>query len=284
MTESQQPSHIEMSGVSVQYPGRRRGQTPIEALRDVSLSVPRGQFVALVGPSGCGKSTLLRLVAGLLMPSDGTVRIGGEVIFAPRADVGMVFQRPTLLPWRSVLDNILLPATIVGTPRRVARERADALLDLVGLSGFGDRYPTELSGGMQQRVAIARALLLSPDVLLFDEPFAALDALLREDLAVELERIWLGTAASGSFSSHRDRPSRPTILFVTHSMTEAAMLADVVMVMSPRPGTIIECVPVDLPRPRGRDVLDSLELGATMSQLRRALQAGNAASASRQAP
>jgi NitT/TauT family transport system ATP-binding protein len=192
--------------------------------------------VTLVGRSGCGKSTLLRIVAGLLEPTGGRVTIAGTPVTGPRRDVSLMFQRPALLPWRNVIENVLLPVEVHRLDRRAYRRRAHDLLELVGLDAFATRSPWELSGGMQQRVALCRALVVEPRILLMDEPFAALDALTREELGLELQRIW---------SEHR-----ATILFVTHSIEEAVLLADRVVVMSARPGRIRRVVPVDLPRPR----------------------------------
>ncbi len=217
-----------------------RGGDTVAALADVSLTIQPNEFVCLVGPSGCGKSTLLRLVGGLLPPSAGTITIGGSAVTEPRADTGIVFQAPTLLPWASVLDNVLFPVDMMGKLNAAARQRARALLDLVGLAGFEGKYPRELSGGMQQRAGICRALVHDPDILLMDEPFGALDALTREELTMELLRIW------------REQPK--TILFVTHSIPEAVLLADRVVVMSARPGRIAEIVEVALPRPRDFDM------------------------------
>jgi NitT/TauT family transport system ATP-binding protein len=213
----------------------RAGDT-VAALGDVSLEIRPNELVCLVGPSGCGKSTLLRLVAGLLAPSAGTVTIGGTAVTEPRADTGIVFQAPTLLPWATVLDNVLFPVDMMGRLDNAARARARALLDLVGLAGFEGKYPRELSGGMQQRAGICRALVHDPDILLMDEPFGALDALTREELTIEVLRIWA------------EQPK--TILFVTHSIPEAVLLADRVVVLSARPGRIAEIVEVALPRPR----------------------------------
>jgi NitT/TauT family transport system ATP-binding protein len=212
----------------------------IVALEDVSLEVAANSFVCLVGPSGCGKSTLLRLVAGLVSATRGSVTIGGTPVTEPRADIGIVFQAPTLLPWASVLDNVLFPLRMMGRLAPDSRDRAMELIRLVGLDGFEGRYPRELSGGMQQRAGICRALVHDPAILLMDEPFGALDALTREELTLELLRIW------------RERPK--TILFVTHSIPEAILLADRVAVMSPRPGRIVELVDVALPRPRDFDM------------------------------
>ena len=203
-----------------------RGGDEVAALVDISLEARRNEFVCLVGPSGCGKSTLLRLVAGLMAPTGGAVSI--------------VFQSPTLLPWATVLDNVLFPLDMMGKLDAAGRARARGLLALVGLSGFEGKYPRELSGGMQQRAGICRALVHDPDILLMDEPFGALDALTREELTVEVMRIW------------REQPK--TILFVTHSIPEAVLLADRVVVMTARPGRIAEIVDVRLPRPRDFDM------------------------------
>jgi NitT/TauT family transport system ATP-binding protein len=209
---------------------------PIHALEDIDLEIGDNEFVTVVGRSGCGKSTLLRILDGLLHPTRGRVTIRGSKVDRPRRDVSLMFQRSALLPWRNVIDNVLLPVEVLKLPRRSYRARAEELLSLVGLDGFEGRRPYELSGGMQQRAALCRALIHDPDVLLMDEPFAALDALTREELTLELQRIW---------SEHRK-----TIVFVTHSIPEAALLADRVVVMTPRPGRIARIVPVELPRPR----------------------------------
>ncbi len=208
----------------------------ITALEDVSLAIGTNEFITLVGPSGCGKSTLLRIVAGLILPTAGTATIGGQPIAEPRSETGIVFQAPTLLPWASVLDNVLLPLRMMRRMDSGSTDKAAALLKLVGLDGFESKSPRELSGGMQQRVAICRALVHEPDILLMDEPFGALDALTREEMTMELLRIW------------GERPK--TVLFVTHSITEAVVLADRVVVMSPRPGRIAEIIDIESPRPR----------------------------------
>jgi NitT/TauT family transport system ATP-binding protein len=209
----------------------------VTALEGVDLRVGKGEFVCLVGPSGCGKSTMLRLVGGLIQPSQGRVMVGGSQVTEPRSDTGIVFQAPTLLPWATVLDNVLFPLRMMRRFEPTSVDRARDLLALVGLGGFEKKYPRELSGGMQQRAGICRALVHEPEILLMDEPFGALDALTREELTLELLRIWT------------ERPK--TILFVTHSIPEAVLLADRVVVMSPRPGRIEEIITVDLPRPRG---------------------------------
>jgi len=208
----------------------------IAALADVSLAISDAEFVAIVGPSGCGKSTLLRLVAGLITPSAGRVLLGGRAVTEPTPDVGLVFQSPTLLPWASVLDNVLFPLRMLQELTKDSVARARELLALAGLAGFERRMPSELSGGMQQRVAICRGLIRNPAVLLMDEPFAALDALTREEMGRQLLDLW---------SVHPK-----AIVFVTHSVPEAVMLSDRVAVMSARPGRIVDIVDVGLPRPR----------------------------------
>ena len=208
----------------------------MKALHGVSFDVRQGSFVSIVGPSGCGKSTLLLIVAGLIKPTNGSVSIGGELVTGPYMNAGFVFQDSVLLDWRDVLSNILIQARFRKMDRAQSEERAKELLDLVGLSGFAHRRPYELSGGMKQRVAICRALLHQPSVLLMDEPFGALDALTRDRLNVELQNIWLRNSS--------------TVLFVTHSISEAVFLSDQIIVMSDRPGTVLKCVDVPLPRPR----------------------------------
>ncbi|MGW7074593.1 ABC transporter ATP-binding protein [Streptomyces sp. NPDC054866] len=227
------PTAVRLDDVAVRFRTKKKDVT---ALRDVSLNVGAGEFVAIVGPSGCGKSTLLKLVAGLLAPSSGGVLLNGEQVRGPRRDIGYVFQRAALLDWRTARRNILLQAEMRGIPGAEARARADELIRMTGLDGFEDAYPHELSGGMQQRVALCRALLHEPPVLLMDEPFGALDALTREQMNVELNRIW--------------RETGTTVLLVTHSIPEAVYLADRVVVMSPRPGTVEEIIDVGLPAER----------------------------------
>jgi NitT/TauT family transport system ATP-binding protein len=233
---------IRLDGVSRTFRGRRGA---VEALRAIDLEVREGEFVAIVGRSGCGKSTLLRIVAGLLEPSAGQAVVGGTPVTRPRRDIAMLFQRPALLPWRSVLDNVLLPVEMFGWRRAEHRGHAQALLDMVGLGGFEKRLPHELSGGMQQRVALCRSLIGRPKVMLMDEPFSALDALTREELSVELQRIHMELGA--------------TTLFVTHSIDEAVLLADRVVVLSPRPGRIQKVVEVGIPRPRSLGRNEHLE-------------------------
>jgi NitT/TauT family transport system ATP-binding protein len=211
--------------------------TPIAALDGVSFDVGRHEFLSILGPSGCGKSTLLRLAAGLIAPTGGGLSIYGQPVDGPRDEIGIVFQKPVLLPWFDVLGNVTFPMRHkYGSVSKVERDRAHRLLALVGLEEFAGRRIDELSGGMQQRVAIARALLLDPDILLMDEPFSALDALTRDEMAFELLRIW------------GERPK--TVMFITHSIPEAILLADRILVMTPRPGRIREVLEVNLPRPR----------------------------------
>jgi NitT/TauT family transport system ATP-binding protein len=212
------------------------------AVERASFSVEDNEFVSIVGPSGCGKSTLLRMVAGLVAPSGGRISVGGKRVAGPIRDVGMVFQAPVLLPWRTTLANILFVADVAGRTSAAHRQRAHELIALAGLAGFEDAYPHQLSGGMQQRAAICRALLLNPPLILMDEPFGALDVMTRERMAFELQKIWAA--------------NRNTVLFVTHSITEAVLLSDTIVVMTPRPGRIQDIVKVDLPRPRDVSVLE----------------------------
>jgi NitT/TauT family transport system ATP-binding protein len=224
---------IRLNAVSRTFAGR---SGTVEALRDIDLDVADSEFVAVLGRSGCGKSTMLRLIAGLLPATAGEITVGGERVTKPRRDIAMMFQRPALLPWRTVLDNVLLPVQIYGWRKAAHRQRAYELLTLTGLTGFEKRMPYELSGGMQQRVALCRSLIANPRVMLMDEPFSALDALTREELSGELQRVHM--------------ESNATIVFVTHSIDEAVLLADRVVVLSPRPGRIREVLDIKIPRPR----------------------------------
>src|SRR3954470_5411404 len=236
---------IEVARLSHTYAGRE-GQVP--ALQDISMTVGAGRFVVIVGPSGCGKTSLLMMMAGLRHQTSGTILCAGRPIDAPDPDrVGVVFQEASLFPWLTALDNIEFPLSIRHAPREERRERANAMLDLVGLQGFGGRYPHELSGGMKQRVSIARGLVQDPPVLLMDEPFAALDEQTRMTMGDELLRIW---AATGK-----------TVVFVTHSLTEAVYLADEVLVMSARPGRIVDHLQVSLPRPRSYEMMGTEVFG-----------------------
>jgi NitT/TauT family transport system ATP-binding protein len=243
---------IVVSGLEKSY--ATRGRTVVHALAGISVSISAGEFVTIVGQSGCGKTTLLKILAGLLQRSAGSVTLGGQPVNAPSRDIGIVFQDPVLLPWRNVIDNVMLPVEVLGLDRRSSARRALDLLGLVGLEGFEDKYPHELSGGMRQRVAIARALVHDPSLLLMDEPFGALDAMTREFMNLELLRIW--------------EESGKTIVFITHSIPEAAFLADRVIVMSARPGRIQEIVDVKLPRPRDLDMMASDEFGVYTRRIR----------------
>lgn len=229
---------LTLEDVGLSYP--TRGE-PVVALRDFNLEVEPASFVSVLGPSGCGKSTLVKLVAGLLRPTSGAVCFDGVPASGARDDVGVAFQQAALLPWKSALENVLLPIRLTGKGVKAYQDRAEALLELVGLSTFRNRYPFELSGGMQQRVAVARSLIRDPAVLVMDEPFAALDAMTRENMMIELQRIWLET--------------QPSVLFITHSIPEAVFLSDRVVVMSGRPGKVIEDLTIDLPRPRTTQTL-----------------------------
>ncbi len=211
-----------------------------------------------MGPSGCGKTTLLRLLAGLLPPDQGEVRLNDQLLREPCSDIGLVFQTANLLPWRNVFDNILLPLQIQGIPKTQANERVEQALTMVGLSDFADAYPRELSGGMQQRVAIARALVYEPEILLLDEPFGALDALTRERLNLELLQLW--------------QASRKTVVMVTHNIQEAVFLADRVLVLSQRPGRVTADISINLPRPRELPLLYNKRFGALAYQVRQAIQ------------
>jgi len=236
---------------------RARDGTEVEALHDVSFTVDRGEFVAMVGHSGCGKSTLLKILGGLLPRSRGTLSVDGQEVDGPRRDVGIVFQKSLLLEWRRVLDNVLLPVEIYKLDRQEYEAKARRLLRTAGLDRFLGKYPFELSGGMEQRVALCRALVAEPSLLLMDEPFGALDPLTREKMGIELLRLW------GEWQS--------TVLFVTHDIDEAILLSDRVLIMSPRPGRILEAVTVDLPRPRQVFVKDTPEFARLTSRIRRRL-------------
>ena len=224
-----------------------KGETLL-ALKGIDVTVRDNEFLVLLGPSGCGKSTLLKVMVGLLRPSAGRVLHRGAEVRDTIQDVGMVYQNPLLLPWRSVLDNVLLPVEILKWDRKKYEPMARNILDTVGLSGFTGKMPRQLSGGMQQRVGICRALITDPSLLLMDEPFAALDALTRDEMARELARLW--------------EQRRKTVVFVTHSIPEAVLLADRILVMSPRPGRIARVIDVDLPRPRA----DGRKLGAAFEE------------------
>jgi NitT/TauT family transport system ATP-binding protein len=233
---------------------RTRGGGRIEALRDINLTIGTEEFVTVVGPSGCGKSTLLKILAGIERRSSGSVRLAGRPLDGPTRELGIVFQTPVLLAWRTVLKNLMLPVEVQHRDRASHLAKAHELLALTGLDGFADRYPFELSGGMQQRVSICRALVHDPSFLLMDEPFGALDAMTRETMNLELLRIW--------------KESRKTAILVTHSIPEAVFLADRVVAMSPRPGRIAEIIPIDLPRPRTLEMFTSAAFGRHVGHIR----------------
>ncbi|WP_221177362.1 ABC transporter ATP-binding protein [Nocardioides marmoriginsengisoli] len=238
-------------------------EAPFLALKEASIEVEPGEFLALVGPSGCGKSTLLRMIAGLLKPTEGEIWVGDRQITRPQEDFSIVFQSPRLLPWKTVLENVMLPLALgrgKKVPKAEAKARAQELLELVQLEGFGGRFPSELSGGMQQRVSIARSLVNSANVLLMDEPFGALDAFTRERLNEELLRIWSATGR--------------TIIFVTHDMDEAVFLADRVAVMGKEPGRIVDVVDIPLARPRNAESRTSEEFFGSVRRLRQTLSTG----------
>jgi NitT/TauT family transport system ATP-binding protein len=249
---------VELADVTLTYGGAAGG---VRALEGTSIAIERGEFAAVVGPSGCGKSTLMKLVTGLIPPDRGRVAVAGRAVDGPLKIAGMAFQNPTLLPWRRTLDNVLLPMQIVEPHRgRFRRHRAEyeraaeALLATVGLAGFGDRYPWELSGGMQQRASLCRALIHDPALLMLDEPFAALDAFTREELWCVMRDLW--------------QAKRFTVVLVTHDLREAVFLADTIHVMSARPGRIVKSRTVDLPRPRDLEVCYRAEFSDIVHELR----------------
>jgi len=243
----------------------RSGDKTIHALDGVSFEVPEGSFVSIVGPSGCGKSTLLKIVSGLIPAGAGKVSVGGRPVEAPMENVGMVFQAPVLLKWRSVSGNIMLPVEFAKLDREGHLEKARSLIRLVGLQGFEETPPYELSGGMQQRVSLCRALVTDPRILLMDEPFGALDAMTRDELDLELLRIW--------------EEKKMTVLFVTHNIQEAVFLSDAVVVMSSRPGRVIENLSVNLPRPRTLEMMSSPEFGRYTLKIRGMLASAGGKSA-----
>ncbi|WP_432994216.1 ABC transporter ATP-binding protein [Dactylosporangium sp. CA-233914] len=242
---------IRVDSVTKTY--RAKGHSVL-ALSDADLDIRRGEFVALVGPSGCGKSTLLKMLAGLEESDSGTITVNGEPASAGRRDTGIMLQSATMLPWRSVLENVLLPIEVLGLDRTAGRDRARDLLALVGLEGFEHRHTWELSGGMQQRVSLARLLVFEPDILLMDEPFAALDEFTRERLDLQLQEL----------QSTLGR----TVVYVTHNIGEAVMLADRIVVMTPRPGRIVATLPVEMPRPRSGETLSHPEALALIARIR----------------
>jgi NitT/TauT family transport system ATP-binding protein len=254
LTAAHRGEVIGIDGVSLVYRSRH-GE--VQALDDISFAANDREFVALVGPSGCGKSTLLKLVAGLIPASRGTIRVNGAPVNGPTPSIGIVFQSPLLMAWRTVLQNVLLQIDIRGLRVADYLTAARDLIRLVGLDGFENAHPHQLSGGMQQRVGLCRALIHDPDLLIMDEPFGALDAMTREQMNAELQRIWI--------------ERRKTVLFITHSISEAVYLADRVLVMSPRPGRIVGEIAVDLPRPRTVETTELPAFAQLTREVRRRL-------------
>jgi NitT/TauT family transport system ATP-binding protein len=250
-TTSPATPEIDLIGVSKCY---GVGADMVRAVEAIDLSIAHNEFVSLLGPSGCGKSTLMLMVAGLLVPSTGAIRLQGRPVDGPRRTNGIVFQNAVLLPWRTVLDNVLLPIDLMGENVRAYRDRALELLDIAGIIDFAERLPHELSGGMRQRAGICRALIQDPTVLLMDEPFSALDAITRDEMNLELLRVW--------------ERERKTVVFITHSISEAVFLSDRVVVMSKRPARIVEDVPIPLPRPRAIEVQDTPQFSALRASIR----------------
>jgi NitT/TauT family transport system ATP-binding protein len=241
------------------------GARAVTALDRVSFDIETGNFVSILGPSGCGKSTLLKIISGLLPVSSGRISVNGKRVDRPLENVGMVFQAPVLLKWRSVLSNILLPVEFAKLDLETYRDKAQGLIKLVGLVGFEEMFPHQLSGGMQQRASLCRALVTDPQLLLMDEPFGALDAMTRDELDLELLRIW--------------DERKKTVLFVTHSIQEAVFLSDLVFVMSARPGRLLEKIRIELPRPRTMEMMSDVKLGDYTLKIRAMLAAaGNASS------
>ncbi len=260
MNESNSPLLV-VEDVSMDY--RQTDGARLPVLEHVSFQVAAGEFLCLVGTSGHGKSTLLRLIAGLERPKSGRIWLAGEIVDRPRRSVGIVFQKPTLMGWRTVEANVALPLELNGCcDKEETRRRARALIDLVGLDGFETAYPAQLSGGMAQRVALARALVHDPQILLLDEPFGALDALTREQMGRELLRIW--------------QTRRKTVVMVTHSVPEAIFLADRVLVLGRRPASIVAEIPVDLPRPRTPEMLETPSFNALTRRVREAIDRAGA--------
>jgi len=233
---------IVVDNVTIEYYSKK---SKVLAVKDVSFTVKDREFVSIVGPSGCGKSTILRAISGLILPTKGEIYIHGKLVKGPQRGIGMAFQNPNLLPWRTALKNVLLPVEILGGNIKEYERRAIELFEVVGLKGFENKYPWELSGGMQQRVSLIRALIYNPEILLLDEPFGALDALTREELNLVLQKLWM--------------TEKKTVLFVTHDIPEAVFLADRVIVFKARPGKVIHEEYIDLPRPRTLDMKTSEE-------------------------
>jgi len=249
-------AHVVLSSVQKSY-----GE--IEAIRDASFALTTGEFVSVLGPSGCGKSTLLMMIAGLISPSAGKIAVGGSPVRGPRREIGIVFQSPVVLPWRSIIDNVLFPIEMLKLSRRKFLPRAFELLEMAKIAEFARKLPRELSGGMRQRAAICRALIHDPTLLLMDEPFSALDAMTRDEMGLELLRIW--------------QANQKSVLFVTHSIREAAFLSDRVLVMGRRPASMIAEIRIDTPRPRRLEMMEHPDFNAYVRELRKAIEASHAA-------
>lgn len=265
LSSSSMSTEMAKSGAAapvVRIQGVRKSYRDLEAIRNVSLNVAANEFVSVLGPSGCGKSTLLMMVAGLVQQSAGEISINGSAVTGPRREIGVVFQQPVLLPWRTVLDNVLFPIELLKLSRAQYEPRAKELLAMAKIDDFAHHLPRQLSGGMRQRASICRALIHDPSILLMDEPFSALDAITRDEMGVELLRIW--------------QANRKTVIFVTHSIREAAFLSDRVLVMGRRPATIIEEMRIDLPRPRQIAMMESEPFNQCVRQLRKAIEASHA--------
>jgi NitT/TauT family transport system ATP-binding protein len=249
-------SHIALKDVVKAY---GKGSKAIPAIESVTLDIARGEFLSILGPSGCGKSTLLMMIAGLVPPSRGVIEVAQRPVTEPLTDIGIAFQQDLLFDWRTVLGNVMVQADMRNLDRRAALAKAKILLERVGLNGFEDRYPWELSGGMRQRVAICRALLHDASILLMDEPFGALDALTRDHMNLHLQNLWMA--------------ERPTAVMVTHSISEAVFLSDRVIVLSRRPGRFVFELKIELPRPRTVEMRDTSEFVGFQHQLRQAIEA-----------
>ncbi len=249
------------SSLAVRIASLKKSYGDLEAIRDVSFDVHEGEFLSVLGPSGCGKSTLLMMIAGVTAPSAGEVRVKDAVVSGPRREVGVVFQSPVLLPWRTVLHNVLFPIELLRLPRAQYLPRAIELLRMAKIEEYATMLPRQLSGGMRQRVAICRALVHNPAILLMDEPFSALDAITRDEMGVELLRIW--------------QANRKTVIFVTHSIREAAFLSDRVLVMGRRPAMIVDDVSIDLPRPRHIAMTEDEAFNRLVRHLRKAIEASH---------
>ena len=245
-------SIIKVSELAKTY--RTRTGDEVSAIGSITFDVKEGEFITIVGPSGCGKSTLLKIIAGLLPRTNGSIRIRETEVNGPSRQIGMIFQNPVLLPWKTVFQNVMVPIYILRLKQDLYIDRARSLIRLVGLQGFENSYPFELSGGMAQRNAIVRALVHDPEILLADEPFGALDAMTREQMNIEIQRIWI--------------ESKKTVLFVTHSIPEAVFLADTVVVLSNRPSQVIDLVHVDFPRPRSIEVMGTDRFGEFLRRVR----------------